>query len=186
MKHQESRIRYYRMAMERASTRSAAAKGDAEVRWLTSQEHAAWIELRRLILLLPSALDSRMLRQAGLSFFEYQILATLSERVDRTHRMSELAEVTSSSLSRLSHAVSRLETKGFVTRRRCEGAGRSSVATLTSRGFRKLVASAPDHVESVRSLVIDGLTKEQLRSLGTIATCIVGQLDAGETGTACS
>jgi DNA-binding MarR family transcriptional regulator len=172
--------------MERASTRSAAAKGDAGVRWLTSQEHAAWIELRRLILLLPSALDSRMLRQAGLSFFEYQILATLSERVDRTHRMSELAEVTSSSLSRLSHAVSRLETKGFVTRRRCEGVGRSSVATLTSRGFGKLVASAPDHVESVRSLVIDGLTKEQLSSLGTIATCIVGRLDGGEAGTACS
>ena len=161
---------------------SAAGNHDANVRWLTSQERAAWIELRRLLLLLPSALDSHMSRQAGLSFFEYQILATLSESADRTQRMSDLAEATSSSLSRLSHAVSRLETKGFIRRRRCEGVGRSSVATLTVRGHRKLMATAPGHVESVRSLVIDGLTKEQLRSLGAIATRIVERLDADDAG----
>ena len=164
--------------MAQGSKGSAAGTGLAEVRWLTSQELAAWTELRRLLLLLPAALDSRTSRQAGLSFFEYQILATLSERSDRTQRMSELADVTSSSLSRLSHAVSRLETKGLVSRRRCEGVGRSSVATLTYKGYRKLVASAPSHVASVRSLVIDSLTKDQLRSLSAIATCIVERLDA--------
>ncbi len=168
--------------MRRTSTSSTTRTFDADVRWLTAQEHAAWIELRRLLLLLPSAFDSRMSRQTGLSFFEYQILATLSERVEKTQRMSELAEGTSSSLSRLSHAVARLETKGFVIRRRCEGVGRSSTATLTRKGHRKLVASAPGHVESVRSLVFDGLTKEQLRSLGAIATCIVERLDADDAG----
>jgi DNA-binding MarR family transcriptional regulator len=159
---------------------SAEEDDNAQVRWLTSREHAAWIELRRLILLLPSALDSRMSRQAGVSFFEYQILATLSESATRTQRMSELAEATSSSLSRLSHAVSRLETEGLVTRRRCEGIGRSSAATLTAKGYRKLAASAPNHVKSVRSLIIDGLTREQIRQLEVIAARIVEQLDTDD------
>ncbi len=166
-----------------ASARSAAGAG-ATVRWLTPREHDAWIELRRLLLLLPAALDSRMARQAGLTFFEYQIMATLSEVEDTTLRMSELAGATSSSLSRLSHAVARLETQGFVVRRRCGGVGRSSLATLTPKGSRKLVASAPGHVEAVRSLIIDGLTTEQLRLLGTISTRIVARLDADDAGTA--
>lgn len=165
--------------MGRVGVTSAAGDGDAGVRWLTSREQAAWIELRRLLLVLPSALDSRTTREAGLSFFEYQIMATLSDRVDRTQRLSELAEATSSSLSRLSHAVSRLEARGLVTRRRCGGVGRSSVATLTHRGHKKLVASAPGHVESVRTLVMEGLTRDQLDSLATIAKRIVERLDAG-------
>jgi DNA-binding MarR family transcriptional regulator len=168
--------------MGRTSTRQASGAGDGEVRWLTSEEHVTWIELRRLILLLPSALDSRMSRQVGLSFFEYQILATLSEQADRTQRMTRLAEDTSSSLSRLSHAVSRLESKGLVVRRRCEGVGRSSVARLTHKGLRKLEAAAPSHVASVRSLIIDGLTKDQLESLGAIATRIVERLDEEAAG----
>jgi DNA-binding MarR family transcriptional regulator len=163
--------------------KSAAREQDADVRWLDSLEHAAWIELRRLILTLPSALDSRTSRQAGLSFFEYQILATLADCVDRTQRMSALAEATSSSLSRLSHAVTQLEARGYVVRRRCQGVGRSSVATLTSKGTRKLVASAPSHVASVRTLVLDGLTKDQLRSLAAIAGRIAERLEADAAGT---
>ena len=135
-----------------------------------------------MLLLLPSALDACASRQSGLTFFEYQIMATLSDRRDRTQRLSELAVATSSSLSRLSHAISRLESNGFVIRRRCEGVGRSSVATLTIKGYRKLVASAPEHVESVRTLVIDGLTIAQLESLATIARRIAGRLDASEAG----
>ena len=134
-----------------------------------------------MLLLLPSALDSRTSRRSGLTFFEYQILATLSESVDRTRQMAALAEATSSSLSRLSHAVARLEARDLVTRRRCGGVGRSSVAILTAKGYRRLVASAPDQVESVRSLVIDVLTREQLGALRTIATRIVERLDDDAT-----
>ena len=144
---------------------------------MTSHELATWMELRRLLLLLPAALDSDTQRRAGVTFFEYQIMATLSESDGRVRRMSELADLTSSSLSRLSHAVARLETKGLVARRRCEGVGRSSVAVLTTKGMRKLASAAPDHVESVRALVIDALTKEQLGALRVIATRIVEQLD---------
>jgi DNA-binding MarR family transcriptional regulator len=163
--------------MVRASAGAASRRSSESPRWLTSRELATWIEVRRLLQLLPSALDARTLRQTGVSFFEYQIMATLSESDDRARRMSELAEVTSSSLSRLSHAITRLEAKGFVVRRRCDGVGRSSAARLTHKGLRKLVSAAPDHVESVRALVIDALTEEQLTALRAIATRIVERLD---------
>ena len=176
--HQLSPLWHYGEPVGPTPRKSTSRDAHPDPRWLTSQEHAAWIELRRLLLLLPSALDSRTLRQAGLSFFDYQILATLSEGVDRTRRMSELADATSSSLSRLSHAVARLETQGFVIRRRCDGVGRSSVARLTNSGVRKLEAAAPDHVASVRALVIDNLTKEQVQMLRVIATRIVERLGA--------
>jgi DNA-binding MarR family transcriptional regulator len=122
------------------------------------------------------------LQHAGLSFFDYQILATLSEGTNRTRRMSELADATSSSLSRLSHAVARLESQGLVIRRRCDGVGRSSVAKLTRSGVRKLEAAAPGHVASVRALVIDALTAEQIEELRVIATRIVERLGADRAG----
>lgn len=131
-----------------------------------------------MLLVLPSALDARTSRQAGLSFFEYQTMAALSDSDGRRLRMSELASATSSSLSRLSHAVSRLEAKGFVIRRRCKGVGRSSVAALTPKGYAKLVAAAPGHVASVRALVLEGLSRDQLDNLATIARHIVEHLDA--------
>ena len=46
----------------------------------------------------------------------YLILAMLSDVPGRTLRMSDLAAVTQSSQSRLSHAVSKLERNGWVRR----------------------------------------------------------------------
>lgn len=157
-------------------TRSPAHECAADVKWLSADEIATWMEVRRLLLLLPSALDSAMTEQAGISFFEYQVLATLSEHPEATLRMSELASSTSSSLSRLSHAIARLEHRGLVARRRCGGVGRSSVAVLTAKGRAKLEASAPGHVASVRALVIDSLSASQVRSLRSIARRIVERL----------
>jgi DNA-binding MarR family transcriptional regulator len=153
---------------------------DDDADWLTDQEQAAWTEVRRLLLVLPSVLDSRTSQQTGLSFFEYQIMASLSDGVDRSLRMSELAAATSSSLSRLSHAVTRLESKGIVVRRRCGGVGRSSVASLTPQGYGKLVASAPNHVASVRTLVVGALSIDELQSLAANARRILERLDADD------
>jgi DNA-binding MarR family transcriptional regulator len=153
-----------------------AAGGNAA--WLSAGEQAAWGELRRLLLVLPSVLDARTSRETGLSFFEYQIMASLSEGPDRALRMSELAEATCSSLSRLSHAVGRLESRSIVVRRRCDGVGRSSLAVLTPRGYRKLVAAAPFHVAAVRALVVSALTTEELSTFAESARRVVERLDA--------
>src|SRR4051812_6532823 len=80
-----------------------------EVPWLAGDERHAWIALTAVLMTLPPAIDAQLKRDAGINFFEYSILSSLSQAPGRTVRMSELAHLAAGSLSRLSHAVSRLE-----------------------------------------------------------------------------
>src|SRR4051794_9353298 len=86
------------------------------VHWLDPDERLAWLSLCRLITKLPSALDTQLERDADLNFFEYLVMAVLSEQEDRTLRMSQLAALSNASLSRLSHVAKRLESRGYIQR----------------------------------------------------------------------
>jgi DNA-binding MarR family transcriptional regulator len=151
----------------------------SEPRWLTSEERTAWMTLMGVLMRLPAALDAQLLRDAGLSHFEYGILAGLSEAPDRTLRMSTLAVLAEGSLARLSQAVGRLEKRGWVSRAPDPTDGRYTLATLTGDGWEKIVASAPGHVDNVRTLVFDALTKAQVRQLQEIGRRILGATDPG-------
>jgi DNA-binding MarR family transcriptional regulator len=102
----------------------------------------------------------------------------LSEAPERTLRMSALAARTNATLPRLSHVISRLEERGLVERFPCPGDGRATNARLTEPGWDKVVATAPGHVENVRSNVIDVLTREQVHELAAIADAILQKVDA--------
>jgi DNA-binding MarR family transcriptional regulator len=139
------------------------------VEWLSDEQQAAWRPFVALLIRLPAALDTQLQKDAGISQFDYLVLSSLSETPDRTLRMSELAAIASSSLSRLSHVVSRLESKGWVRREPCPGDGRFINAVLTEKGWQKVVATAPGHVAAVRRLLVSTLTPEEFQSLGAIA-----------------
>ena len=140
--------------------------GQAEPRWLDAEEQELWRTVAASLTLLDSALDAQLQRDAGMSHFEYRVLAILSGVTDRTAPMSQLAILTNGSLSRLSHATARLEKRGWVARRPDPSNGRVTLVTLTDTGWAKLVNAAPGHVEVVRRTVFDPLTKAQLRHLG--------------------
>ena len=144
---------------------SGMAKPDV-VPWLDSEEVEVWLSLVGVLIRLPAALDAQLRRDAGLSHFEYQILAALSTAETRTLPMSDMADFTKSSLSRLSHACRRLEGQGWVKRSADPVDGRVTLATLTKAGYAKIVDVAPGHVRTVRSLVFDPLTKQQVKQLG--------------------
>jgi DNA-binding MarR family transcriptional regulator len=152
------------------------------VRWLTASELESWLSLVRLLTWLPWSIDQQLRRDSKLRMVEYQVLAMLSERPDRTMRMSALAEVTNASLSRLSHVMERLERRGFVSRAPDRTDGRYMKATLTDDGFNALAAAAPGHVRHLRSLVIDVLSAEQLRRLGRDSARIVAHIDRPGAG----
>lgn len=139
-------------------------------RWLDDEEREAWLALVGVVLRLGPALDSQLLRDAGLTHFDYQVVAMLSMAEDRTLRMSELAAQTNASLSRLSHVVKKLEARGWVRRTPDPTSRRTTLAVLTDDGWRAVVAAAPQHVETVRSLVFDGLSREQVGQLKAIAS----------------
>jgi DNA-binding MarR family transcriptional regulator len=119
--------------------------------WLSPEQLREWKSLMALLMTMPPSLDAQLKQDAGLNLFEYHILVELAEAPGRLRVMSELATQTRGSLSRLSHAVSRLE----------------------AAGWRKLQQTAPGHVSEARRLVIDALTAEQLEDLGRAARRIV-------------
>ena len=148
-----------------------------EQHWLSSEELLQWRAVMGLVMTLPAALDAQLKKEAGLNTFEYHVLVELAETSEGSRVMSMLAAFTRGSLSRLSHAVSRLEAAGWVERRACGGAGRRTEVLLTDAGRQKLRDSAPGHVREARRLVIDALSGEQLQQLGAAARAIVAVTD---------
>ena len=142
-------------------------------RWLDDEERQAWLTLGSLLVQLGPALDAQLRRDAGITHFEYTVMSVLSEAADRTRRMSELAALADGSLSRLSQVVSRLEKKGWVRRSPDPADGRYTLATLTEKGWDKVVEAAPGHVDEVRRAVFDPLTRTQVRQLTTIGQRIL-------------
>ena len=151
--------------MPHATAKRRTERATKPARWLTSDEEAAWRAIVELMVKLPWALECQLQREAGLSFIEYHVLARLSEDAEHTLRMSELAMLTNSSLSRLSHLVKRLESRGLVRREVDPEDGRYTDAIMTKAGYDLLVASAPGHVDRVRSLVMDALSTAELHAL---------------------
>ncbi|WP_306306900.1 MarR family winged helix-turn-helix transcriptional regulator [Nocardia thailandica] len=151
-----------------------------EPRWLDAEEREAWLTLVALAMRLFPALDAQLKRDAGMTHYDYQVLAVLSAAPRHTLRMSVLAASTEGSLPRLSQVVGRLEKLGWVRRTPDPDDGRSTLAVLTAAGVAELDAAAPGHVARVRQLVIDPLTRGQLRQLSVAGQRILRAVDAAE------
>jgi DNA-binding MarR family transcriptional regulator len=148
----------------------------ASTRWLTQDEQRAWRAFLGATRLLFDQLDRELQRDAGMPHAYYEILVALSERESRAMRMSELADLTRSSRSRLSHAAARLEELGWIRRERAADDGRGQIAHLTSEGFRVLEAAAPGHVEGVRTHLFDQLTAAQVTQMRRIGEAVIAHL----------
>jgi DNA-binding MarR family transcriptional regulator len=148
-----------------------------ETEWLDESERDAWLRLVAVVELLPGVLDAQLRTEAGLTHFEYFVLAMLSEAPERTLRMTSLALRTNATLPRLSHVVRRLEDRGLVERFPCPEDGRATNARLTDTGWDAVVAAAPGHVMTVRRTVLDPLTREQVALLRDIGGALLTRLD---------
>ena len=145
--------------------------------WLDRRQLRAWIRLIGILELLPGVLDAQLRRDAGVTEFEYYVLAMLSEAPGRTLRMTELARQTNATLPRLSHVIDRLQDRGLVERFPCPQDRRATNARLTDAGWAKVQEAAPGHVANVRQHVIDALSDEQIDQLAAIGDAILGRLD---------
>ena len=146
-------------------------------RWLDDDEQHAWRRLAAVVLKLPSELEAQLQRDAGMSHFEYWVIALLSEAPDRTLQLSQLAAQANASLSRVSHVITRLEKRGWVIRRRRLDDARATLAVLTDTGWEQVVAAAPGHVDAVRRFVFDALTSDDVHELARICDAILDGID---------
>jgi DNA-binding MarR family transcriptional regulator len=161
-----------------AAPMAAEGARKTEPRWLTADELETWQALHLVIASLPTALGAQLQRDSDLSFLEYYVLAGLSDQPDHTMRLSKLAILANSELSRLSHLIRRLENRGLVRREPDPDDGRFTNAILTEDGYAELVKAAPGHVELVRQLVFDPLTETERRTLHkALAKIIPGLAD---------
>ena len=145
----------------------------AQGRWLTDREQRVWRAYLAATGTVADELERELQRDAKMPHAYYEVLVRLSEAPERTLRMSELADRTRSSRSRLSHAIARMEQAGWVCRRGCPSDKRGSFAVLTDAGFETLAAAAPGHIDAVRETLFDALTPEQVDQLGEICTAIM-------------
>ncbi|MGY1618901.1 MarR family winged helix-turn-helix transcriptional regulator [Geodermatophilus sp. SYSU D00691] len=157
-----------------SSQPAAAARAP---RWLDAEEQKAWRAWLFSSMLLQDRLDRELTHATGISHAYYEILVSLSEAPDRRLRMSQLADRCLSSRSRLSHAVSRLEERGWVRREVCPDDGRGLLAVLTDEGFAALEAAAPVHVESVRTHLFDQLSPEQVAAMRDLGETLLRHLE---------
>jgi DNA-binding MarR family transcriptional regulator len=148
---------------------------EGQPRWLSEDEQQAWRATVHLSQMLLRQLD-RDLTPYGLSGHDYEILVELSEAAEHRMRMTDLADATSQSRSRLSHQITRMEKRSLVRRDECEGDKRGTFAVLTSEGMAAIERSAPSHVENVRRHFVDRLTPRQLEEIRVAFQPIVDNL----------
>lgn len=156
-------------------TEAASDPGAEGVRWLTTEERRAWLCLVATHMHLMPALEADLQQRGGVSIFEYQVMTMLSESAEPL-AMSELAARTDSSLSRLSHAVRKIEVRGWIQRSTSLQDARVTLAELTAQGREEIVRLAPIHVASVRTLFLDLLDQQDLQDMVRIGGKIVKHL----------
>jgi DNA-binding MarR family transcriptional regulator len=145
---------------------------------LTERELRAWRTSFHMQELLRARIEQQLQASSGLSNADYSVLALLSEAPDRRMRAYELSRVAGWEKSRLHHQVTRMCTRGLITRQRCGSRGTDVV--ITAKGLAALEEAVPRHAQEVRRLFIDPLTPEQLDQLAEIATTILNHLEADQ------
>ncbi|MEV6001472.1 MarR family transcriptional regulator [Streptomyces griseomycini] len=134
-------------------------------RWLNDEEKRAWTAFTTAHALLYRRLEQQLKREFGLSGLQYEILARLSGAPGREMRMAELAAALVNSKSGLTYQIGQMEKSGLVRRRSCPSDERAVYAVLTEEGMTLLEQAAPGHVATVRELLFDALTPDQVTAL---------------------
>lgn len=145
--------------------------------WLTADEQRAWRAYVRTASLLTTRLNRQLQADSGLSLAEYEVLVRLSEASDGELRPFQLGQALDWEQSRLSHLLSRMTRRGFVTRQDCPGDRRGALVVLTRRGRAAIESAAPGHVAAVRRLVFDQMDSAQVVAFGQVFEAILAELE---------
>ena len=151
-----------------------------DVRWLKDDEQTLWRKTLQFQQLMDLAIDRQLERDAGLSLADYSVLVTLSEADASGLRAREVGSKLGWDRSRVSHQVRRMEKRGLVAKTACETDGRGTMIALTEQGQAAIEASAPKHVEQVRSLFIDGLDEDEVQTLTKVFQRVIKQVEKNE------
>lgn len=145
-------------------------------RWLTEEEQRAWRGLLRMTSQLNARMNRELQDQYGISLADYEVLVVLSEAPAGRLRVFELADMLTWEQSRVSHQLARMQRRGLVTREGCQTDARGAFVVLAEAGRAAIERAAPAHVETVRQLIFDGLSRDQLAALTAVTASVLERL----------
>ena len=140
--------------------------------WLSADAQYLWRQWLRLNAELPGVLHRELQADAGLSLSDFEVLVTLTDTAEGRVRVTDLARALSWERSRVSHHVTRMERRGLVERSECRDDGRGAWVVLTEQGRSAIERAAPGHAATVRRLIFDDLTPEEL----TVMTGVIDRV----------
>ena len=149
-------------------------------RWLTEDEQQAWRGLLRMTAQLNARMNRQLQDDYGISLADYDVLVVLSEAPQGRRRVFELADSLAWEQSRVSHQLARMQRRGLVARQECPTDARGAFVVLTETGRAAIERAAPAHVEMVRQLVFDGLSRDQLAALTAVTERVLDRLQGAD------
>ena len=128
----------------------------------------AYFSLIEVTSLLRHAVEQQLREVGDLSYVQFQLLATLGDSPTGSQRMTDLADGVVYSRSALTYQAGLLEKAGLVTRAPAPDDERSTTVTITDAGRARLAQVFPGHIEIVRRLLFEPLTREDVQSLSAL------------------
>ncbi|WP_280507405.1 MarR family winged helix-turn-helix transcriptional regulator [Nocardia flavorosea] len=151
-----------------------------ETRWLDERESRTWRGYLTMHNQLVARLHRQLQHDSGLSLSDFEVLVRLTDRPEPRIRVGELGQIMQWEKSRLSHHLGRMQKRGLVRREDCPDDARGAFIVLTAQGRTAIEQAAPGHVETVRELLFDALTDEQVEAFGAIVGRILERLDSAQ------
>ena len=149
----------------------------SDVRWLTAEEERVWRRWLTLNARLSATLQRELQDDAGLSMPDFEVLVHLTDSPEGRVRVTDLGRLLQWERSRVSHHVTRMERRRLVQRVDCAEDGRGAFVVITPQGRAAIEQAAPGHVNTVRRLVFDPLSPEEVDAFATIIEKALAQLD---------
>ncbi len=154
------------------------------LKYLPPHREAAWLGLLQAHAELTRALDAALHTRHGLSLSAYEVLSRLAHAENCSLRMSQLAERTQLSLSRVSRVVDHLQERGLVERKSCATDSRVVYAAITPAGKRQIAEAQETFFEVIEERFLGKLSCDEVRTLGAVFTRVFTPVAAGECPTA--
>jgi len=139
----------------------------------STREAVLWQRFSALLATVPPLLDERIRAATGLNHFQFGVLEMLHSQSDRQLQLAQVAKAAESSLSRLSHAVTRLESLGLVERRACDEDRRASWAVLTDAGVETVERAHDEYQALMRETLLDRIPPEQRENAIALLTALL-------------
>lgn len=159
---------------------------ETETPWLTEKQHRVWRDWLAVNAQLATALNRRLQADSGLSLQDFDVLVHLTDTTEGKVRVSTLADALSWERSRLSHHIRRMECRGLVERQECPDDGRGAFVVLTPPGRTAINRAAPGHARTVKHLVFDSLTDQELDIVARFTAKVLNRLQTAPPSAAVS